>query len=388
MEVSAENSILTCPSCSGAIDGTGIEIGSLIVCPHCSQEFPVTQKFGNYRLEKKLGSGGMGAVYLATDLLLGRQVAIKVLKKELTEDVKFLETFKREAEITASLNHPNVVQVYAAGEVNGVYYLAMECITGGSLDDRIVEFGRVTELEGLEVGIAVASGLLAAQERGLVHRDIKPGNILYGPNLTPKVVDFGLALDRTTQDQFAGEIWGTPYYLPPEKLEGLPEDFRSDLYSLGATLFHAMSGRPPYEHEDPREVAMMHLKGLSVSLKTFVPEVQMQTSNAISRAMARYPNDRFQSYEEFISQMEDSKRRVLTGDPTHKHEVPVQVITNPETSGSFIWIVGGVVLLILLLLVALFFFKDAIFSGKKMVPTELENYDPSADAPAKPVKKK
>jgi serine/threonine protein kinase len=385
MDVSPEDSILTCSFCGGAIDGTGLEIGSVIACPHCTNEFPVTQKFGNYLLEKKLGSGGMGAVYQAVDLMLHRSVAIKVLKTELTNDTKFLETFKREAQITASLNHPNIVQVFASGEVNGTYYLVMECITNGSLDDRIMDFGRVTELEGLEVGIAVASGLMAAQEYGLVHRDIKPGNILFGANLTPKVVDFGLALDSTTVDHFAGEIWGTPYYLPPEKLEGYPEDHRSDIYSLGATLFHAISGRPPYEHTDPREVAMMHLKGLAVNLKTFVPEVNSQTSHAIAKAMARYPHDRFQSYPDLIAQLEDAKRRLLSQDPSQKEVSSVEIVSDQATDKTSAWAMGAVVALILILLGVLFFFKDQIFSGKKAAPSELQDYDPTA--PNRPKKK-
>ena len=194
----------------------------------------------------------MGAVYLGRDMTLNRVVAVKVLKPELVTDQKFMATFLREAEITASLNHPNIVQVYAFGQHEGVYYMVVEYISGGSLDDKIAERGQITELEGIEIGIAVARGLECALQRGgLIHRDIKPGNILFNASNTPKVVDFGLSLSFDTTDHFDGEIWGTPYYVAPEKLEREKETFQSDLYSLGATLFHAMSGRPPYEGEDP-----------------------------------------------------------------------------------------------------------------------------------------
>src|SRR5271156_2554301 len=252
---------IACSHCRKIIDVTGLEPGDRITCPYCQIQFPITRQFGNFLLERQLGAGGMGAVYLGKDITLNRVVAVKVLKPELMADQKFLATFLREAEITASLNHPNIVQVYAFGEHESVYYMVVEYISGGSLDDKLTKFGRITELEGVEIGLAVARGLECALERGLIHRDIKPGNILFNANNTPKVVDFGLSLSFETTDHFDGEIWGTPYYVAPEKLERQPEDFRSDLYSLGATLFHAISGRPPYEGEDPNEVAMKHLSG-------------------------------------------------------------------------------------------------------------------------------
>ena len=210
----------TCAKCGNLIDVTGLEAGDGITCPYCANEFPITRQFGNFLLERQVGSGGMGAVYLGRDMTLNRVVAVKVLKPDLVSDQKFLATFLREAEITASLNHPNIVQVYAFGQHEGVYYMVVEYISGGSLDDKIAERGQITELEGIEIGIAVARRLeCALQQGGLIHRDIKPGNILFNANNTPKVVDFGLSLSYETTDHFDGEIWGTPYYVAPEKLE-------------------------------------------------------------------------------------------------------------------------------------------------------------------------
>src|ERR1700683_3545472 len=300
----------TCAQCGNLIDVTGLEPGDGITCPYCNHQFAITRQFGNFVLERQLGAGGMGAVYLGQDVTLNRDVAVKILKPELVTDQKFMATFLREAEITASLNHPNIVQVYAFGEHEGIYYMVVEYISGGSLDDKITKFGRITELEGIEIGLAVARGLECAVQRGLIHRDIKPGNILFNANNTAKVVDFGLSLSFETTDHFDGEIWGTPYYVAPEKPERQPEDFRSDLYSLGATLFHVMSGRPPYEGDDPNAVAMKHLSGNVISLKAFVPTISDQTSYAVSKAMARYPEDRYASYAEFIEQLEDAKRRI------------------------------------------------------------------------------
>src|SRR6202789_2973055 len=340
----------TCEKCGNLIDVTGLEPGDGITCPYCTHQFNITLQFGNFMLERQLGAGGMGAVYLGRDLTLNRTVAVKVLKPELVSDEKFLNTFLREAEITASLNHPNIVQVYAFGQHEGIYYMVVELISGGSLDDKIAQRGQITELEGIEIGIAVARGLECALQRGgLIHRDIKPGNILFNANNTPKVVDFGLSLSFETTDHFDGEIWGTPYYVAPEKLEREPETFKSDLYSLGATLFHAMAGRPPYEGEDPNSVAMMHLSGNVVSLKAFVPDISDQTAYAVAKAMARYPEDRYESYAEFISQLEDAKRRIT--DPNYRagQQKHVEILEEPGSGKYKLWLIIGMVALVIIM---------------------------------------
>jgi serine/threonine protein kinase len=368
-----------CPSCQNIIDVTGLEPGDGITCPYCQHEFSLTRQFGNFLLEKQLGAGGMGAVYLGHDTALDRLVAVKVLRPELVSDQKFMSTFLREAEITASLNHPNIVQVYAFGQHEEVYYMVVEYISGGSLDDRIMNRGRITELEGIEIGIAVARGLECALERGgLIHRDIKPGNILFNANNTPKVVDFGLSLSFETADHFEGEIWGTPYYVAPEKLERKPEDFRSDLYSLGATLFHAISGRPPYEGQDPNEVAMKHLSGSVVSLKAFVPDISDQTTYAVSRAMARQPDDRYQSYAEFIEQLEDAKRRITDPEFREKQAEDVVILESPATAKFGLWIMIGLVAVVVLLGGLLIWKGSALFQPKDNLNSELNGYVPKS----------
>jgi serine/threonine protein kinase len=366
-----------CPSCQNVIDVTGLEPGDGITCPYCQHEFNITRQFGNFLLEKQLGAGGMGAVYLGQDTVLNRTVAVKVLRPELVSDQKFMATFLREAEITASLNHPNIVQVYAFGQHEDVYYMVVEYISGGSLDDRITNRGRITELEGIETGIAVARGLECALERGgLIHRDIKPGNILFNQNNTPKVVDFGLSLSYETADHFEGEIWGTPYYVAPEKLERKPEDFRSDLYSLGATLFHAISGRPPYEGKDPNEVAMKHLSGSVVSLKAFVPDISDQTTYAVSRAMAREPDDRYQSYAEFIEQLEDAKRRITDPEFREKQAEDVVVLGTASTAKFWLWAMIGLIAVVVLLGGLLIWKGSSLFQPKDTVSSELNGYVP------------
>jgi serine/threonine protein kinase len=383
MDSPAAEKMLTiaCPSCQNVIDVTGLEPGDSITCPYCHNEFPITRQFGNFLLERQLGTGGMGTVYLGQDVTLQRVVAVKVLRPELVSDHKFLATFLREAEITASLNHPNIVQVYAFGEHEMVYYLVVEYISAGSLDDRIMTLGSITELEGIEIGIAVARGLECALERGLIHRDIKPGNILFNANNTPKVVDFGLSLSFETTDHFDGEIWGTPYYVAPEKLERLPEDFRSDLYSLGATLFHAISGRPPYEGEDPNAVAMKHLSGSVVSLKAFVPDVSDQTAFAVSKAMARHPQDRYASYGEFIAQLEDAKRRITDPNFKEHQKRDVAILQSGKGSKYGIWLILGVVAIVVILLALIIWKGAALVTQKNTPPPDLIDYTPQSTPP-------
>jgi len=378
----------TCGKCGNLIDVTGLEAGDGITCPYCGNDFAITRQFGNFLLERQVGSGGMGAVYLGRDMTLNRVVAVKVLKPELVSDKKFLDTFLREAEITASLNHPNIVQVYAFGQHEGVYYMVVEYISGGSLDDRIADRGQITELEGIETGIAVARGLECALQRGgLIHRDIKPGNILFNANNVPKVVDFGLSLSFDTTDHFDGEIWGTPYYVAPEKLEREAETFQSDLYSLGATLFHAMSGRPPYEGEDPNAVAMMHLSGNVISLKAFMPDVSDQTAFAVAKAMARYPEDRYASYADFIEQLEDAKRRINDPNYREKQKQDVVIVETAESSKWGLWLMIAMVVIVIALVGLLVWKGPSLLksnSDQSQSSSDLNDYAPKA--PSTPAK--
>ena len=374
----------TCAKCGNLIDVTGLDPGDGITCPYCANEFAITRQFGNFVLERQLGAGGMGAVYLGRDTTLNRVVAVKVLKPELVNDQKFLNTFLREAEITASLNHPNVVQVYAFGQHEGVYYMVVEYISGGSLDDKIADRGQITELEGIEIGIAVARGLECALQRGgLIHRDIKPGNILFNANNTPKVVDFGLSLSFDTTDHFDGEIWGTPYYVAPEKLEREKETFQSDLYSLGATLFHAMSGRPPYEGDDPNSVAMMHLSGSVISLKAFAPDVSDQTAYAVSKAMARYPEDRYESYAAFVEQLEDAKRRITDPNFREKQNKEVEILETPGGAKYTMWLIIGMVAIVVVVAGLLIWKGSSLLHlDQNNPPAEMNDYAPKAPPPS------
>lgn len=288
-------------------------------CPHCGTPTVVPVEFHGFLLLHPLGFGGMGTVYKALDLTLNRLLAIKILRRKLASNSQFMENFRREAQAAAAVNHANVARVFSFGEHEGQCYLVMELLERGSLDDRLTKIGKVPEKEALDIGIQIARGLKAAYETGLLHRDVKPGNILFNEQGVPKIVDFGLA--RPTDASAAGDasdtVWGTPYYIAPEKLTTHREDFRSDIYSLGATLFHAMTGRPPFEAATAADVAMKHATTPAHSLKTYLPSVQETTAQVIGRMLAKNPADRYDSYDALIADLEKAKSVLEEAEQKH-----------------------------------------------------------------------
>ena len=271
----------------------------------------VGQAFGNYQLERELGQGGMGTVYLAQDSGLHRQVALKILRSDLGDDPSFAKKFLEEVEVTASLAHPNIIRVFTLGEQDGRLYLVMEHLDQPSLENRMENQAKVSERDVLEIGLGIASALqFAHEETGLIHRDIKPGNILFGRGNIPKLADFGLAAGARSAQGQQDEIWGTPYYVSPERLLREPEDIRSDIYSLGATLFHAIAGRPPFEAETAEEVAKRHISDRPPPLRSLCPEAQEQTVLTLDKCLAKKTDNRWASYTELISQLADALRRL------------------------------------------------------------------------------
>lgn len=300
-----------CPACSGQIDVTGELPFAQIYCPHCGEVMRARRMFNNFELVELIGEGGMGSVFKAHDHTLDRMVALKVLRRQISGHEDERAKLEQEARITASVNHPHVVRVYSFGQADGQFYIAMELVEKGSLDDLMGIQTRVSEAQVLEIGAQVAQGLEAAAEKGLIHRDVKPGNILFADAHTAKIVDFGLA--RVLEDEAGarGEIWGTPYYIAPERLNSEPEDFRSDIYSLGGTLFHAIAGRPPFEAENASLVALKQLKSQRVSLEAFAPDAAPETAYVINRMLERDPGKRYPDYAELIEHLEFARGKVL-----------------------------------------------------------------------------
>ena len=264
-------------------------------------------KILHYEIAEEIGRGGMSQVYRALDPSLDRQVALKVLLARFSGDDERLQQFEKEAQITASFTHPNVVKVYAVGRDEGDLFIVMELVENGSLDQIIAQEGKVTERQALTWALETAHGLNAAYQNGLIHRDVKPGNILLAKDRSAKLVDFGLALMFQREQDQSKEVWATPYYVPPEKLLGEAEDHRSDIYSLGATLYHLLVGRPSVEVNTGTYEELHAAKTQPVSLKPLQGLVSPATSALIQKMMAVSPNDRHATYEELIAQMEHAQ---------------------------------------------------------------------------------
>lgn len=360
-----------CTACGALLDVSEEAPFTQIYCPSCGQGLRARPQFNNFTLLELLGEGGMGSVFKANDCNLNRLVALKILKKECSANAEERARLETEARITASINHPHVVKVYSFGQDHGQFYLAMELVEKGSLDDLIGLQRRVPEIQVLEVGIQIAQGLEAAWERGLIHRDVKPGNILFADAHTAKIVDFGLA-EPLGSGSADSEIWGTPYYIAPEKLDGQPEDFRSDIYSLGGTLFHALAGRPPFEAQTASLVALKHIKSQAVSLQAFAPDVSSETAYVINRMLHKNPDERYSSYAELIEHLSYARAKVLERAARPQQKRPqVALTTQSKSQQVFMAVMVGVFFLIVVaLLGGMYVYRDRIFGLKEKAVAE------------------
>ena len=358
-----ETCLQACPNCAALVDIRDEEPLAKFHCPICGTAMRASRQFNHFSIVEHLGTGGMGAVYKALDRNLNRMVALKLLRKELSADENYIAKLEGEARITASINHPYVVKVFSFGSDHGQYYIAMELVDKGTLDDLMQIQTRVSELQMLHVGLQIASGLQAAHECGLIHRDVKPGNILFADARTAKITDFGLALLTEHEAESRGEIWGTPYYIAPEKLNNLPEDFRSDIYSLGGTLFHAVAGRPPFEAESASLVALKHLKSRVVSLQAFAPDVSSETAYVINRMLHKDPNQRYASYGELIDHLKYAIDTLNASAGKPRAAKPRVVVE----SAAQHHLAGALTLLLLVLMVALgilgFVYRERLFGN-------------------------
>ncbi len=365
MDDNEEPLIQTCPDCGTEIDVSDQEPLSAVICPTCGSPSAVNTQIDHFELVDVLGRGGMGVVYRANDTSLDRPVALKLLKKSEGASDEQIAQLANEASITASINHPHVVKVFTTGMDHGRFYIAMELVDKGTLDHLIELQGRVAESQILEVGIQIAQGLRAAQQAGLIHRDVKPGNILFSDAHTAKIVDFGLAIFAEDEANVRGEVWGTPYYVAPEKLDNKPEDFRSDIYSLGGTLFHALAGRPPFEAENASLVALKHLKSQAVSLQAFAPWVSGATAFVINRTLSKDPDQRYQSYDELIEHLEYARDQLKTAKPQQATRVVLESEGEKKALG---WLVFAMLGMIVAAAIAAIAFRDSIFKSTSPPP--------------------
>jgi eukaryotic-like serine/threonine-protein kinase len=287
---------------------------------------------GRYRIVRKLGTGGMANVYLAEDEVLGRRVAIKILNDRHAGDDQFVERFRREAKNAASLSHPNIVSIYDRGEAEGTYYIAMEYLDGRSLKELIVARGPAPIHVAVDYARQVLAAIRFAHRHGIVHRDIKPHNVLVDGEGRLKVTDFGIARAGASQMTEAGSIIGTAQYLSPEQAKGAPVDQTSDLYSVGVVLYELLTGVVPFSGDTPVEIAMKHLSTVPEPPSSKRADVPRDLDLVVMRALAKDPSERYQSAEEMDADLRRVNRGVAISPVTE--EAATAIISRPPPSGA------------------------------------------------------
>ncbi len=291
--------IATCPSCGKAMDVTHLLPFTNAECPHCKAYSRVKTDMGAYKLTGRLGKGGMSLVFRAEDNVLGREVALKILNDTYAKDEVRRDAFEREARTMARVSHENLVKVYNVGHAQGMFFIAMELVDGVGLDQMIDTEGRIAEDEVLRLTIDITRGLDAAYQAGLIHRDIKPANVLCTNQGVAKIVDFGLSLLQGENSE-EKEVWVTPYYAAPETLVRDAEDCRTDMYALGASMYHMLTGNPPPIDAKQQSDVLLEQKRNTPPLEEKIHNISPLTCYIVNRLMAFNREDRFESYQELI----------------------------------------------------------------------------------------
>jgi len=292
------------------------------------------RQLGDFRLLRRLGRGAMAEVYLAEQTQLRRQVAVKVLRRELAADETYIKRFQREAQTAAALVHANIVQIYEVGCVDSNHYIAQEYVQGENLRQWMARHGNPDARMAWLIIRQVAAALAKAAELGIVHRDIKPENILLTRSGEVKVADFGLARlpgksDATTLTQI-GMTMGTPLYMSPEQVEGQPLDPRSDIYSLGVTCYHFLAGKPPFEGETPLTVAIQHLRKMPEPLENQRRDLPPAMCRIVHKMLAKAPEGRYQSAQELLRDL----RQLQKDEPSLAdlgNELPIWEAESPSS---------------------------------------------------------
>jgi beta-lactam-binding protein with PASTA domain/predicted Ser/Thr protein kinase len=267
---------------------------------------PDTMVDGRYRIIRRLGSGGMADVYCAEDTQLGRDVALKLLYRRFAEDTEFVERFRREASSAAGLQHPNVVQVFDRGQWDGTYYIAMEFLHGRNLKQVVRDHGALEPALAVDLVIQILKAARFAHRRGIVHRDIKPHNVIVDDEGRAKVTDFGIARAGASDMTETGSIMGTAQYLSPEQAQGLPVDARSDLYAIGIVLYELLTGAPPFDAESPVTIALKQVSETPVPPMQRNPAVPPPLDAVVMRALRKEPSERFQDADAFVAALESA----------------------------------------------------------------------------------
>src|SRR6204780_2310083 len=276
---------------------------------------PETIIDGRYPVLSRLGSRRRADVYLAEDQLLGRQLAVKVLHHHFAEDQEFVERFRREASSAAALSHPNIVAIFDRGEWNGTYYIAMEYVAGRSLKSIVRDEGPMDPATAIDIVVQILRGARFAHKRGVVHRDLKPHNVILDEEGRVKVTDFGIARAGASEITQTGSIMGTARYLSPEQAQGQPVSPRSDLYSIGVMLYELLTGTVPFEGDSVVAIALRHLSEPPRPPSSLVPTISPALDAIVLRALAKDPEQRFADADDFLAALAGERAR-LRSDPT------------------------------------------------------------------------
>ena len=316
-----------CPHCHKIFD---VEVGvdETVFCPHCNgavslpeKDLPPGTMVAGYEIVHLIGRGGMGNVYLANQISMRRLVALKILLKNLTEDKEAVDQFLNEVRISGQLNHRNIITALDAGDYEGTYYLATAYVDGDDLEKRLAQGGAMAEREALAVILKIGDALRYAWEgHGMLHKDIKPGNIIVNSQGEPFLMDMGIAQFIGDHQKEETHIFGSPFYMSPEQTTASPLYWTSDLYSLGATLYHMIVGVPPYDAPEVMEIIEMHSSASFPEPSDRNPDAQISpvTTNLLRRMLAKKPSQRHCSWREFIEEAEAA----LHGYPTGHSSAP------------------------------------------------------------------
>jgi eukaryotic-like serine/threonine-protein kinase len=272
---------------------------------------PDTVVDGRYSILSRIGSGGMAEVYCAQDLQLGRRVALKLLHRRFSADPDFVERFRREASAAAGLQHPHVVGVFDRGEWDGTYYIAMEYLEGRSLKEIVSSEGPLAPARAIDIVVQILRAARFAHQRGVIHRDLKPHNVIVDDEGRAKVTDFGIARAGASDMTETGSIMGTAQYLSPEQAQGHAVSAKSDLYAIGILLYELLTGRVPFEGDSPVTIALKQVSEAPVPPSAYNPAVPQELDAVVLRALEKDPDDRFADAEEFITALQ-SVRAALT----------------------------------------------------------------------------
>ena len=262
---------------------------------------------GRYELIEKIGDGGMAIVYKAKDRLLKRFIAVKILKPEFVQDIKFVENFRKESHAAASLSHPNIVSIYDVGQEGNINYIVMELVSGKTLNELIQAEAPMDYRKAADITKQVASGLSAAHKKGIVHRDVKPHNILMTEDGIAKITDFGIAkavTNTTIVDSGKDNVMGSVHYFSPEQAKGANVDEKSDIYSLGIVLYEMLTGKVPFDGDNPVTIALMQINEPVTPPSVFNHNVPPGLERIVMKAVEKQPKDRFASADEMIEALD------------------------------------------------------------------------------------